>query len=183
MVTASRVVSNLAVLVLGAAGVSACVPVAPKSAGDASPPETALPIGPVRFEYPSLDDASVSAVAFRGKPAVLAFLVSDTLAGQAEATILAGMAQRAPDAAHFVVIAVEPDERRELVQGFLRFFTDKTHALVLGAMADKDTLLGHGPFGDVRALTVVVLDAGGRVVLRRAGIVQAVDIARALKAM
>jgi hypothetical protein len=163
------------------ATVVACVPVAPNEhIGQTPQPPTALSTGPITFDFASIDDRAVNAPAFRGKPAVLAFLVTDTLAGQAEADILSGLAQQKPDAAHFAIVAVEPEERHELVQGFVRFFTDKTHAPLYGAMADKDLLLGQGPFGDVRTLTVVVLDARGRIVLRKAGVVQAADIVRAL---
>jgi hypothetical protein len=154
-----------------------------ESIGHTPPPPTSLPIGPLSFDLDSLDERSVSAPALRGKPLVLVFLVSDTLAGQAEADILVGLAQREPDAARYAIVAVEPRERRELVLGFIRFFTDKTHAAVLGAMADRDMLLGQGPFGDVRGLTVVVLDPGGRVVFRRSGLVKAIEIAHALAAM
>jgi hypothetical protein len=158
-----------------------CVPVPPKEhIGETPQPPTSLSTGPITFEYESVDDRSVSAPAFRGKPAVLAFLVTDTLAGQAEAAILSTLAQHQPDSARFAIVAVEPEERHELVQGFVRFFTDKTHAPLYGAMADKDVLLGQGPFGDVRTLTVVILDARGRIVLRKAGVVQGADIARAL---
>ncbi len=165
--------------------VAACVPVVPKEDIGHTPPPAPLPplsTAPISFEFEAVDGGSVSAPVFRGKPAVLAFLVSDTLAGQAEATILSKLAQQAGDAAHFAVVAVEPPERRELVQGFLRFFTDKNHTPLLGAMADKDTLLGQGPFGDVRGLTVVVLDPSGRVTLRKSGVVQAPEIAAALRA-
>lgn len=163
-----------------------CVPVPVKEAIGRTPPPVeplTLPSGPIPFEFESVDERSVSAPSFRGKPAVIAFLVSDTLAGQAEADILADLAKQKPDAARYAIVAVEPYERHELVQGFVRFFTDKTHAPLLGAMADKDTLLGQGPFGDVRALTVVVLDANGRMVLRKSGVVPASEIARALATM
>ncbi len=164
-----------------AAACVACVTVPLKErVGETLP--APLPDGPVVFDYESLDERSVSAPSLRGKPAVLAFVVSDTLAGQAQATILAEIAKRDPDAAAYAIVAVEPKERRELVQGFVRFFTDKTQAPLLGAMAGADALLGLGPFGDVRALTVVVLDGKGRVVLRRSGIVPSVDITRALAA-
>jgi hypothetical protein len=163
----------------------ACVPVTPKPAEPIgqTPPPPSLPTGPIAFEFESVDDSSVSAPAFRGKPAVLAFVVTDTLAGQAEASILAGLAQKMPTVARFVVVAVEPEDRHELVQGFVRFFTDKTHAPLLGAIADKDSLIGQGPFGDVRGLTVVILDAGGRVAFRKSGVVQASEIAEALRTM
>lgn len=161
----------------------ACVPVAPREPiGQTPPPSSSPPTGPVAFDFASLDERSVSAPAFRGKPAVLAFLVSDSLAGQAEADVMARVAQRQAGAAHVAIVALEPPERRELVQGFLSFFTDRTRAPLLGAMADADTLLGQGPFGDVRGLTVLVLDRAGRVVFRRSGVVEAADIARALAA-
>jgi len=169
----------------GLALLGACVPVAPSEHIGATPPPdtTALPTTPLSFDLDSLDDRSVSAPALRGKPAVLAFVVSDTLAGQAEADILATLAQRQPDAARYVLVAVEPAEHRELFEGFLRFFHEKTRGALLGAMADHDTLLGQGPFGDVRALTVVVLDPRGHMVLRKSGVVQGVDIARVLGTM
>jgi len=177
-----RFAAVLAVTTLG------CVPVTPKEPIGQTPPPSAitLPTAPIAFEFESLDDRSVSAPAFRGKPAVLAFVVSDTLAGQAEASILATLAQQQPDAARYAIVAVEPPERHELVQGFLAFFTsklkDEKRAPLLGAMADKDTLLGQGPFGDVRGLTVVVLDAAGRMVFRKSGVVQGAEIEEGLLA-
>jgi hypothetical protein len=164
---------------------SACVAVPPTtervgsspSAGALRPP----PEAPVVFDLPSLDERSVSAPAFRGKPAVLAFLVTDSLAGQGEAAILATLAaEDRAESARYAFVAVEPDDRRELVVSFLRFFAEKTRGKLLGAMADKDTLLGQGPFGDVGGVTVVVLDKAGRVVLRKTGVVPASEITRAL---
>jgi hypothetical protein len=163
----------------------ACVPVPPHEYIGATPePETTLlPKDPLSFDFDSLDDRSVSAPAFRGKPAVIAFVVSDTLAGQAEADILATLAQQKPDAARYALVAVESPEHRELVEGFVRFFNDKTHGGLLGGMANSDLLLGQGPFGDVRTLTVVVLDARGHLVFRKSGVVPGADIARVLATM
>ena len=165
--------------------VAACVrvPVSEPIGHTPPPSSTLLPKEPVRFEYESLGDLSVSAPALRGRPAVIAFLVSDTLAGQAEASLMTLMAEKHPDLARYVIVAVEPADRRELVVGFIRFFTDKAHPVILAAMADHDTLLGQGPFGDVRGLTVVVLDRSGRIVWRRSGVVQETDVARVLEAM
>jgi hypothetical protein len=167
--------------------VSGCVPVTPEPrVGVTIPsgaPSEAAPARdrvPLVFDLPSLDDRSVSAPAFRGKPVVLAFVTTDSLAGQAEADILATLARDSRDVAHYVVVAVEPEEKRELVQGFLRFFSEKTKGALLGAMADKDVRIGQGPFGDVRDQTVVVLDAQGRIAFRKTGIVQAGEITRAL---
>lgn len=163
----------------------ACVTVPAKEPIGRTPPpsEAPIPKGPVSFDFDSLDDRSVSAPALRGKPLVLAFVRSDTLAGQAQADILTKLAEAEPHAARYAVVAVEPADRRELVEGFVRFFTDKTRTPLLGAMADAATLKGDGPFGDVRGLTVVVLDATGRIVMRRTGVVPGIEIARALSAM
>ncbi len=164
---------------------SGCVPVTPEARVGVTIPSGA-PSEPVKdrvplvFDLPSLDDRSVSAPAFRGKPVVLAFVTTDSLAGQAEADVLATLARDSRDVARYVVVAVEPEDRRELVQGFLRFFSEKTRGALLGAMADKDMRIGQGPFGDVRDQTVVVLDAQGRVAFRKTGIVQAGEITRAL---
>jgi len=176
---------RLLVRVALAFGAVACLPVRPTEHIGATPPPapSAQPSTPLVFELPSVDDRSVSAPAFRGKPAVLAFVVSDSLAGQAEADILATLAQQKPEAARYAIVAVEPEERHELVEGFVRFFADKAHGQLFGAMAYKDMLLGQGPFGDVRDQTVIVLDRAGRVILRETGVVSASDIARALATM
>jgi hypothetical protein len=169
---------------LGLSFVAACVRVAPKPDAGATAQQGGPAIGDVvSFDYPSLDERSVSAPAFRGKPSVLVFLSSDGLAGQAEVTLVAALAKKSPAAANYAFVAVEEADRRELVVAFRHFFEEKMGVSFLGAMGDKDSLLGQGPFGDVRSLTVVVLDASGRVVLRRAGLVPGVDIARALGTM
>jgi hypothetical protein len=161
----------------------ACVPVTPKEPPIGRTPPPTLPTGPVTFEFESVDDSSVSAPAFRGKPAVLAFLTTDSLAGQAQATILARLAVSTGDSVRFAIVALEAPEQHELVQGFVGFFRDKAHAPLLGAMADADTRLGQGPFGDVRGLPVVVLDAAGRIAFRKSGVVQPPEITLVLRAM
>jgi hypothetical protein len=161
-----------------ALAVSACVSVRHVEPPRAEPAE--LPERPVAFDFPSLDGRSVSSAAFRGKPAVIAFVVSDTLAAQAEADVLARFAVSAGDGVTVAIVAVEPPERRELVQGFVKFFVDGARVPLRAAMADEETRSGQGPFGDVRSQTVVVLDGAGRMRLRTPGVVLATEIARAL---
>lgn len=166
--------------------VTACVhtAVAPVEPVGATLPVSGPSVGDtVSFDFASLDDRPVSAPAFRGKPSVIAFVTSDSLAGQAEVDILAALAKQRPGAANYAFVAVEPADRRELVVVFQHFFEEKTGVSLPGAMCDSDTLIGQGPFGDVRGLAVVILDRGGRIALRRTGLVSAADIARALESM
>jgi thiol-disulfide isomerase/thioredoxin len=168
-----------------AIALSACVrvPVQPKQTiGSTEPPGSPKVGDVISFDFTSLDDRSVSAPAFRGKPAVLVFLATDNIPSQHEVDILAGLAKKNPDAAHYAFVAVESPERHELVAAFQHFFEEKTGVSLLGALADKDTLLGTGPFGDIRGLTVVVLDASGHMVFRESRIVSAPEISRLLGA-
>jgi hypothetical protein len=136
--------------------------------------------GRVEFLFASLDDRPVSSSAFRGKPTVLAFVASDDMASQAEADFLAVMAKHDEEKVNYALIAVEAPERRELVENFRAFFESKFGVSLRTGMADKDLLLGLGPFGDVRRLTVIVLDAGGTVVWQKTGITKSEEIRAAL---
>jgi hypothetical protein len=134
----------------------------------------------VAFSFDSLDERPVSSLALRGKPAVLAFVASDDLASQAQAGFLASMAKNDGDRVAYVLVAVEAPDRRELVEGFRSFFESKFGVSFRTCMADKDLLLGGGPFGDVRRLTVIVLDPGGRVIWQKTGIAKPQEIRAAV---
>jgi hypothetical protein len=127
-----------------------------------------------------LDERPVNSSTLRGKPAVLAFVASDDLASQAEAGFLASMAKNDGDRVAYVLVAVEPPDRRELVLDFRSFFESKFGVSFLTGMADKDLLLGQGPFGDVRRLTVIVLDAEGKLVWQKTGIAKPKEIRAAM---
>jgi hypothetical protein len=137
-------------------------------------------VGKVEFLYDSLDDRPVSSSAFRGKPSVLAFVASDDLASQAEADFIAVMAKHDGDKVNYALVAVEAPERRELVENFRAFFESKFGVSLRTGMADKDLLLGTGPFGDVRRLTVIVLDAWGKVAWQKTGIAKSEEIRAAI---
>ncbi len=134
----------------------------------------------VDFNFDSLDERRVSSSMLRGKPAVLAFVASDDLASQAEAGFLASMAKNDGDRVSYVLVAVEAPDRRELVEGFRSFFESKFGVSFPTGMADRDLLIGQGPFGDVRRLTVLVLDADGKVVWQKTGIAKPQEIRAAL---
>jgi hypothetical protein len=131
---------------------------------------------PIAFSFDSLDARRVDSLTLRGKPAVLAFVASDDLASQAEASFLASMAKNDGDRVTYVLIAVEGEGRRELVEGFRSFFESKFGVSLRTGMADQNLLEGQGPFGDVRTLTVVVLDPAGKVVWQKTGIAKPQEI-------
>lgn len=137
----------------------------------------------VDFNFDSLDDRPVSSQAFRGKPAVVAFVASDDLSSQAQADFLAAMFKRDGDRVMYALIAMEGPERRELVEGFRQFFANKFGVSFRMAMADKDTLAGQGPFGDVRGLTVVVLDREGKIVWQRVGLSKTEEIRAGMRGL
>jgi hypothetical protein len=134
----------------------------------------------IDFNYTSLDDRPVTAAAFRGKASVLAFVATDDLASQAEAGFLATMAKSDGDRVNYALVAVEADEQRELVESFRAFFESKFGVSLRTAMADKDTFAGGGPFGDVRRLTIVLLDPAGKMVWQKTGLAKADEIRAAL---
>jgi hypothetical protein len=162
-------------------GLAACVQRPPLGTVGTS---TRAPIhandGPVAFSFDSLDDRPLSSMALRGKPAVLAFVASDDLASQAQAGFLASMAKNDGDRVTYALVAVEAPDRRELVEGFQSFFESKFGVSLRTGMVDDDFLLGLGPFGDVRRLTVLVLDSGGRVVWQKTGIAKPPEIRAAM---
>ena len=170
-------------MALGLAGALLChacsrrPPLGPMGTTSAS--ET-LRVGELSYLFDSLDDRPVSSSAFRGKPTVLAFVASDDLASQAEADFLAVMAKHDGDKVNYALVAVEAPERRELVENFRAFFESKFGVSLRTGMADKDLLLGLGPFGDVRRLTVIVLDAGGKVAWQKTGIAKSEEIRAAI---
>jgi hypothetical protein len=151
--------------------------------GDLGPVGSARsPVSPsaVEFLFSSLDDRPVSSSGLAGKPTVLAFVVTDELASQAQAGFLAAMAKNDGDKVNYALVAVEPAERRELIESFRSFFETKFGVSLRTGMADKDLLLGAGPFGDVRKLTVVLLDKAGKIAWQKTGIAKAEEIRAAL---
>ncbi|MGA2450888.1 MAG: hypothetical protein ABTD50_19670 [Polyangiaceae bacterium] len=121
---------------------------------------------PVTFAFDSLDERIVNAAATRGKPTVLAFVTTDSLAAQAQVDFLVAMAKRDATAVNYVIVAIGAQDTRELVDLYRRAL----HVPFPVALADSTTSTGAGPFGDVRAVPVtVVLDREGRIVWRSDG--------------
>jgi hypothetical protein len=131
---------------------------------------------PVAFAYDSLDERPVSSAALQGKPAVIAFVTTGSLAAQAQVDFLVAMAGRDGDRVGYVVVSLDPTSNRELVE----LYRKSLKVPFPVAMADDTLRDGAGPFGDVTAVPVtVVLDRVGRIVARFAGRVAKSDELRA----
>ena len=158
--TTERIVLFVALAAVGCAG-------AVQAAGSMSARSMDSRSGePVPFAFDSLDERIVSADTMRGKPTLIAFVTTDSLAAQAQVDFLVAMAKKDAIAVNYVVVALGPEDTRELVELYRRAL----HVTFPVAMADGATLAGGGSFGDVRAVPVtILLDRDGRVVWRADG--------------
>ena len=169
---------------------SAVIVAALTACGSAAAPAAQTPVGTtlpvhaaVDFRFDSLDDRPLSTAALRGKPAVIAFVASDDLASQAQVDFLATMAKHDGDRVTYAFVAMETPDRRELVEGFRHFFETKFGVTLLAAMADGATLEGKGPFGDLRGLTVVLLDKDGHLAWLHTGLAKSEEIRAAMRTL
>lgn len=155
----------LAALAGSCAGGSAA-PVSPVGTDRWAAGSAGAPARPVDFAFDSLDDRPITAEATRGKPTVLAFVTTESLAAQAQVDFLVAMAKNDGDRVHYAVVAVDDRDTRDIVELYKRALSIPFPV----AMADASTRAGAGAFGDIRAVPVtVILDRGGRIVWRADG--------------
>lgn len=139
------------------------------------------PVSPVaHFEFDSLDERPVTSAALLGKPAVLAFVTTWDLNSQAQIDFLVPMAKRDEGAVTYVMVALQARSDRELIE----VYRTKLGVTFPVALADKVTISGGGPFGDVANVpTVVVLDRQGRLVWKKAGLTKSQEIREGLSGL
>jgi len=136
--------------------------------------------GAVEYAFDSLDSRRVNTMSMRGKPTVLVFAATWDLSSQAQIDFLVPMHKHDGDKINYVMIALQEQKDRELVEAFRAGL----HVEFPVAMADKDSIAGGGPFGDVHNVpTVVVLDRKGRVAWKHVGLARSDDIRAALKGL
>ncbi len=136
----------------------------------------AAPRSPVDFSYDAVGEAPVTAEGTRGLPTVISFITTSSLPSQAQADFLVAMSKHDGDRVHYIVVVLEPQENRELVDLYKKALSIPFPV----AIADADTLAGAGAFGDVSAVPVtVLLDRAGRIVSRTEGRVVKSDEMRA----
>jgi hypothetical protein len=167
--------SALALVVPLALFATGCVAVKPEGpvVGVSTPGGAAV----ARFKFDSLDDRPVSSDALLGKPAVIAFVTTWDLASQAQVSFLVAMARRDQGRVGYAVIVLGERADRELAESYRNAIAPPF------PMAQTDVAgASSAGFGEVRAVpAIVVLDAAGRVVLRRDGLSKPEEIRPALQ--
>jgi thiol-disulfide isomerase/thioredoxin len=144
------------------------------------PPGTSfVPARPAAaFSFESLDTRPVSSAAFAGKPVVLAFIATWDLLSQAQVRFLDQMSKHDVDKVSYVAVFLQETKDRELIEVY-RSTLNVTFPM---AIADRGTLAGTGPFGDVHTVpTVVVLDGSGNVRFQKVGLAKTEEIRAALR--
>jgi len=137
------------------------------SGGASAPPPgvSVDAVGAPEFHFDSIDSREVSSDAFRGKPAVLAFITTYDPISQAEVDYLLPLAASEPGV-NFALVVLQDAAQRELVE----MYRDAMHVKFPIALGDEATIAGGGTLGDVHVVpTVVVLGRDGKIVWRKAG--------------
>jgi hypothetical protein len=132
------------------------------------------------FAFESLDARPVSSAAFAGAPVVLAFITTWDLLSQAEVRFLVEMNKRDAGKVGYAAVCLQEAKDRELIEVY-RSTLGVTFPV---AIADRGTIAGAGPFGDVQTVpTVVVLDGSGRVRFQKVGLAKPEEIRAALRGL
>lgn len=131
----------------------------------------------VAFHYDSLDERLVNSDVLHGRPTVIAFVTTWDLLSQAQVDYLVAMAKNDVDRVNYALVALQEIQDRELVE----VYRSKLGVTFRVALADKETIAGGGPFGDVHNVpTVVVLDRNGRIAWQRVGLAKSDELRAAL---
>lgn len=141
--------------------------------GVSDKPGASAPSAPVSFAFDSLDERPVSSDAMRGKPSILAFVVTGDLLGQAQVDFLVAMAKNDADRVNYALVAFHP--RREIV--LVDTYVQTLKVTFPVALADPSTMGAAGPFGEIPAVpTVVVLDRDGKIAWKHTGLAKPEEI-------
>lgn len=143
---------------------SACVEAGPAPVVEAAPPPVSGP--PVTFSFETTDGGRLRDADVRGRFTVLAFVATYDLTSQAQVKVL-GMVQRDHrPRVNVAAVVLEPPENKPLVIAFAQGLDLRFPV----AIADEDTVAGHGAFEGLHAVpAVVILDREGREVHRHIG--------------
>jgi hypothetical protein len=175
-------VARLAVLGLVVlASTLACVATkaeAPEPAVGVSVPTSAQSV--IVFKYDSLDERPVSSQALRGRPTVVAFVTTWDIGSQAQVDFLVAMAKNDGDKNNYALVALQERQDREIVE----LYRSKLGVTFPVALADRETIAGGGPFGDVHNVpTVVILDREGRIVWQKVGLAKSDELRTGMRGL
>ena len=131
----------------------------------------------VQYRFPLPDGSSVGTEEQSGRWTVILFLTTYDAVWQAIALRLDEYQHTRTPRINVLAVALEPPQNAPLVSVYRETLGISYHI----ALADQDTLEGHGPFGDVRAVpALVLLDRQSRVVRRGIGVSTVGEIQAAL---
>jgi hypothetical protein len=165
--------ASLLTLVLWAASACRHVPdqaPAPKSPLHASPV--------IRFSYGTTQGGELGHAQTYGRSTVILFAATFDLASQVQAERLNALVHGYRPRVNVGAVMLEPPKYALLADAF----RTSLHLDYPIALADEETRRGEGPFGRVdRVPTLVVLDASGREVWRKSGVVPVREIEQVLR--
>ena len=161
--------------------VAACtlkpIPRDPMAAPTAAPSTPADPSKVVAFSFTDLDGKEVSTASVAGRTTIVLFATSYDPFALAEAHFLADIEHKHAPRINVVLIDLERDDNRPLVQAF----GDALNHPFPICMADNDTIAGHGPFEGMNSVpSILILDKGGHEKYRHLGLQKQAEIEAAL---
>lgn len=119
------------------------------------------------YNFDSLDDRPVSSESMRGKPAVIVFVTTGDLVGQAQVSYLVHMAKNDGDRITYAMVAIHPRKEAVLVEAY----RDTLGVQFPVALADPAATSTQGPFGEIPAVpTTIILDRLGRIAWKHTGL-------------
>jgi hypothetical protein len=134
----------------------------------------------VAIAYAALDGTPVTTDGLLYRLSVIALIASYDPSSQAQAIYLRALARRHRPRINVVIVVLEPPDNLPLVQAF----ADVLAAPFPVVLADEATLLGRGPFGDLREVpSLVVLDREGREAWRHVGQVELPGLEAVLRSL
>ncbi len=170
-----REMARAGLLTLALSAASACR----HGPDQAAPAKSARPASPaVRFSYGTTQGGELGHAQTYGRATVLLFGTTFDLASQVQAERLNELMHRYRPRVNVGAVMLEPPKYALLADTF----RTSLHLDYPIALADDETRRGEGPFGRMdRVPTVVVLDASGREVFRKSGVVPIGEIERVLR--
>jgi hypothetical protein len=134
------------------------------------------PEAKAQFAFDSLDARPVSSESIKGKVAVLVFVTTYDWASQAEVDFVVPIAKHDDPKVTFALVALQSRSDRELVE----HYCETLNVTFPTALADVPSASAAG-FGEVRSVpTLIVVDANGKMVFRKEGIVKGDEIRRVI---
>ncbi|HEY6558150.1 MAG TPA: TlpA family protein disulfide reductase [Polyangiaceae bacterium] len=170
-----REMARAGLLTLAIVTACACRPV-PDEAAPAKSARRASPA--IRFSYGTTQGGELGHAQTYGRATALLFGTTFDLASQVQASRLNELVHRFRPRVNVGAVMLEPPKYALLADAF-RTSLQLDYPI---ALADDETRRGEGPFGRLdRVPTVVVLDAAGREVWRKSGVVPVPELEQALR--